>query len=147
MSCSHAEECPLFPLLNASLRGWRDCYCDTEDRWRDCARYKLSRTGRLVPISLLPNGHDAVHLGRAPDAERSGAAEPRHAPPAQLHPGPPSPFEPAPTPVRPPQPSATAHVSQLPGIPPARSRRPAQQARGSKRRWWARLIDWMRGPA
>ena len=52
MGCLHAKGCPLFPLLNASLRGWRDYYCDSEDRWLDCARYKLSRTGQPVPISL-----------------------------------------------------------------------------------------------
>ena len=80
VGCSHREGCPLFPLLNASLRGWRDYYCDSEDRWRDCARYKLSLTGQLVPITLLPNGHDAQLLRPDPDPGRSSAADPRHAP-------------------------------------------------------------------
>lgn len=64
VGCSHATGCPLFPLLNASLQGWRDYYCDSTDRWQECARYKMSLTGERVPISLLPNGHHATHLKR-----------------------------------------------------------------------------------
>jgi hypothetical protein len=139
VGCLHAKGCPLFPLLNASLRGWRDYYCDSEDRWLDCARYKLSRTGQPVPISLLPNGKNAQHLNRAPDADRFGSAEPRQAPPSRLNPGSPgttAPFEPAPAaaPARPLEPSPP---SQAPQPPAARS----------TRRWWTRLADWMRGPA
>ena len=77
VGCSHREGCPLFPLLNSSLRGWRDYYCDSADRWHDCARYKLSRTGQLVPITLLPNGHDAQLLRPDRGADRSGPAGPR----------------------------------------------------------------------
>ncbi|HEY0696341.1 MAG TPA: hypothetical protein VGD43_00850 [Micromonospora sp.] len=64
MACTHVEGCPLFPLLNASLRGWRNYYCDTVDSWRGCARYKMSLTGQPVPINLLPNGAVAQHLER-----------------------------------------------------------------------------------
>jgi hypothetical protein len=56
MSCSHADSCPLFPLLNASLASWRTSYCDDEVAWHDCARYKRSLQGRPVPLALLPNG-------------------------------------------------------------------------------------------
>ncbi|TDD33196.1 hypothetical protein E1288_45750, partial [Saccharopolyspora elongata] len=80
MGCSHAQSCPLFPLLKASLSGWRESYCDSNDRWRDCARYKLASRGQLVPISLLPNGADVGHIRKA--AERSATAEPT--PPAPL---------------------------------------------------------------
>src|SRR5437588_2492723 len=76
VGCTHAQACPLFPLLNESLRGWRDYYCDSDDRWCECARYKLAVTGQLVPISLLPNGKDAQHLRRAADADQSDVAEP-----------------------------------------------------------------------
>ena len=120
VGCSHREGCPLFPLLNASLRGWRDYYCDSEDRWRDCARYKWSLTGQLVPITLLPNGHDAQLLRPDPDAGRSSAADPRHAPsqppPSQLNSGSPETavamarFESVP--ARPLEPSPPSQVSQ-----------------------------------
>lgn len=156
VGCSHREGCPLFPLLNASLRRWRDYYCDSEDRWRDCARYKLSLTGRLVPITLLPNGHDAQLLRPDLDAGRSGAAEPRQAPPSRLNSGSPETAVPmarfesasAPAPARPLEPSPPAQVAQPLGSPPARLTRPARRAHGgSTRRWWTRLADWMAGPA
>jgi hypothetical protein len=166
VGCSHREGCPLFPLLKASLRGWRDYYCDSADRWHECARYKLSLTGRLVPITLLPNGHDAQLLRPDPDAVRPGAAEPRHAPsqapPSQLNSGSPETavpiarFEPGPTPARPLEPSPPSQVSpppvsppavsQPPANPPARLTRPARRAYGSMRRWWTRLADWMARP-
>jgi hypothetical protein len=164
VGCSHRAGCPLFPLLNASLRGWRDHYCDSENRWHDCARYKLSLTGQLVPITLLPNGHDAQLL--RPDASRSGAAKPRPAPKQ----APPSRldsesleravvmarFESVPTsvPEQPIEPPPPAQVPQSPESPPPPSPRPVRQAHSSRRRWWTRLAgswnrfaDWMAGPA
>ena len=158
VGCSHRAGCPLFPLLNASLRGWRDHYCDSENRWHDCARYKLSLTGQLVPITLLPNGHDAQLL--RPEPGESGASEPRRAPEQ----APPSPetavamaqFEPAPAPepARPLEPSPPAQVPQSAESPPSRLARPARQAHGSVRHrwtgltgWWTRFADWMTGPA
>ncbi len=150
VGCSHREGCPLFPLLNASLRGWRDYYCDNDDRWRDCARYKVSLSGRLVPITLLPNGHDAQLLRRDPDADRSGAAESR---PSRQNSGAPETavplarFEPAPVPARPLEPSPPSPVTQPKGRPPARLTQPAHQAHSSTRRWWTRLADWMASPA
>lgn len=171
VGCSHREGCPLFPLLNSSLRGWRDYYCDSADRWHDCARYKLSRTGQLVPITLLPNGHDAQLLRPDRGADRSGPAEPGHAlkqaPPSQLSSGSPKTavpmarFEagpaPAPAPTRLLEPSPPSEVPQLlesppavpqpPGHPPARLTRPARRTHGSTRRWWTRLTDWMAAPA
>ncbi len=57
MSCTHADTCPLFPRLQASLEGWRRVYCDHETDWITCARYEKSLTGATVPITLLPNGH------------------------------------------------------------------------------------------
>jgi hypothetical protein len=171
VGCSHREGCPLFPLLNSSLRGWRDYYCDSADRWHDCARYKLSRTGQLVPITLLPNGHDAQLLRPDRGADRSGPAGPGHAlkqaPPSQLSSGSPKTavpmarFEagpaPAPAPTRLLEPSPPSEVPQLlesppavpqpPGHPPARLTRSARRTHGSTRRWWTRLTDWMAAPA
>lgn len=180
MACSHAAGCPLFPLLRASLQGWRDYYCDSEDRWRDCARYQLSLTGERVPITLLPNGHHALHLRAEADAGRSGAANssqaPRQAPPSQ-----PDSWSPEtasgsqPAPARSPEPygpgtaapESTAHwetapFETAPPPPPTWHHQPSphaqfaqpadhsvryrRQAPSSKRGWWARLADWMRGP-
>jgi hypothetical protein len=182
VGCSHAGDCPLFPLLKASLRDWRDYYCDSEDRWLECARYELSLTGERVPISLLPNGRHAQHLRRAADAAWSDA-DPRKAPgqnpasgpiprsqdpaswflpapppppPGRSEPSRPGagapetgdPFEPAPPPVpvrhRRPYPT---YVPQPSNEPPDRPDQHVRQAPGSKRGWWARLVDWMRGPA
>ncbi len=75
MACSHTSGCPLFPKLNASLRGWRDAYCDSDAGWKGCARYTLSLTGQSVPITLLPNGKYAQTVVRS--GVDSAAARPR----------------------------------------------------------------------
>lgn len=135
MACSHAAACPLFPLLNSSLDGWRRCYCDSSDGWRTCARYKQSLRGQYVPLSLLPNGHDASHLQSA--AERaSGADGPQG---ARAPGGAPTLvdllFEHAPAP------------EDLPD-PPAATTTPRSGYRtGRTRSWWTRLAEWMRTPA
>jgi hypothetical protein len=159
VGCSHREGCPLFPLLNASLRGWRNYYCDSADRWHDCARYKLSLTGQLVPITLLPNGHDAQFLRPDPGTDRSDATEPqpasRQAPPSGLDPGSLQTAEPmaqfesglSPAPVRLRERSSSSQVPQSPESPPAQSTRSARRAYGPTRRWWTRLADWMARPA
>jgi len=156
MGCSHAKTCPLFPLLNASLRGWRESFCDSEARWRECTRYQLASRGQLVPISLLPNGADARHIRNA--AERSAAAEPT--PPAPLISGAPGSeawFEPTPipesarpveAPVQRHEPSSQSRANRVPNTPPAPERKPqSTRPRSSKRRWWTRLAEWMRGPS
>jgi hypothetical protein len=152
VGCSHAEGCPLFPFLRASLQGWRDYYCDSEDRWHDCARYKLARSGQLVPISLLPNGHDAWHLRREAD-ESWSAAQQRQArgqvpvswrEPWQQESA--SWFEPAP----PPAPPSIVAPRPRPRVHPQPSYQAGSDPYGrqiSRRRgWWARLVDWMKGP-
>ena len=159
MGCSHATACPLFPLLKSSLQGWRDHYCDSEDRWLECARYQMSLTGERVPISLLPNGHQALHL--AAEANWSGEAKkkPRRAPREEVQQEPrrtpqpipdPQPsetwdgFEAALPPVTPRhhQPPPGTHFTEPQDLPAGRSRRAAP-----KRGLWARLIDWMTGPS
>jgi hypothetical protein len=149
VGCSHAAGCPLFPLLNLSLQSWRDYYCDSEDRWRDCARYKSSLTGERVPISLLPNGHRVHHL-RTADADPPHEADPmqvprslRQAPLAQPDPSSPetTPFEAAP--ARHHQPAPPTQGPQ----PPDSLTRHARHAPSSKRDWRDRLVDWLKGPA
>lgn len=177
MSCSHAAGCPLFPLLRASLQGWRDFYCDSEDQWLGCARYQVSLTGERVPISLLPNGARARHLeGASTGQDQPGAADPdlgpQQAPPPQHNPWPPenaSWSQPAPAwPSEPAEPVAAAPETMAqfgaasPTIPvshhrpsppppfaqsPDRPSRRAGQRHGSKRGWWARFTEWMGGPA
>jgi hypothetical protein len=175
VGCRHAATCPLFPLLRASLQGWRMYYCDSEDQWHDCARYQLSLTGERVPISLLPNGASARHLEPPADENRSGAADPRQAPRQTPPPGP-DPYSPQtgtwsqPGPDRPPErpgpgtasPGMTAPFAAPPPEPvghhrpsppaqfpqpPDRLARHARPAPDSKRGWWARFADWMKGPA
>ena len=148
MACSHSGGCPLFPKLNASLRGWRDAYCDSDTEWRSCARYTQSLTGRSVPITLLPNGKYAHTMTRAGAAAPASLTAPAETPPGPAPSrfaslprvaaaSPESPFEDAPEQaapvlVRPPLPAA-------PTPPP-----PPAPASGS---WWTRLVNWMRGPA
>lgn len=146
VGCSHTEACPLFPLLNASLRGWSESYCESETRWRECARYKLASKGQLVPISLLPSGADAGHIRSA--AERSATAEPT--PPAPVIsevPGTVGWFEPTPAPAQPREPAPPSAVPQYPGQSQDRAEHPREQRKREKRRWWRRFADWMRGPA
>jgi hypothetical protein len=143
VGCTHTEACPLFPLLNASLDSWRIHYCDSEDHWRNCARYELAVTGKLVPISLLPNGQDARHLKRARDQSN---ASPPSRPGAQAESGwgasASARFESA----FPPAPSTEPQQA-----PPLSSRppwtEPAANTPTPKRRWWTRLADWMKGSA
>lgn len=161
MSCSHAASCPLFPLLKSSLQGWRDHYCDSDDRWNECARYQMSLTGERVPISLLPNGHHALHL--ASQANWSGRAEqkqqapreagerhqtPRRSPVSaadqqlqedirRFDASPPIPAAPRHQP-----PSDRTHLSEPQDSRPGRSRRA-----GRRRGLWSRLVDWMSGPS
>jgi hypothetical protein len=147
MGCSHTERCPLFPLLNASLRSWRDYYCDTKDGWRGCARYKLSLTGVLVPITLLPNGASAQHLRAAAGLDGSGTSQSTHAPSSGLDSGlteftvPTAGFEQMRTPAQPLKPSPSAQVPQTSESPPARLPQP------ERRPWWTRLADWISGPS
>ncbi|MFV1998143.1 MAG: hypothetical protein ACC641_09045 [Acidiferrobacterales bacterium] len=55
-ACSHTSDCELFPMIsvNSALKIWRAFYC--EGKWHECARYKLSLKGKVVPPNLLPNG-------------------------------------------------------------------------------------------
>jgi len=137
VGCSHTTGCPLFPLLNTSLRGWRNYYCDSEDHWLDCARYKLALSGKPVPISLLPNGRQAHHL------DRFGSSELGQAPPPRSGPAPARPLHPSQAPARRPEPPPRSWAPQSRENPHTRGTRRKEPAR----RWWTRLADWMRGPA
>lgn len=136
MACSHSAGCPLFPLLNASLDGWRRCYCDSDDGWRGCARYQQSLRGQYVPLSLLPNGHDAQHLqhAAAPGPAAPGPGGVPGSAPTLLE----LLFEHAPTPDDEPLFAERRRPSPTP--------RPVDEP-DRPRPWWTRLAEWMRSPA
>ena len=147
MGCTHVPDCPLFPKLNASLRGWRDAYCDSDSAWHDCARYKRSQTGGAVPLALLPNGRMAQVLTRARPTAGSPPSRFQVAPVQVATGG--VPFErEGPEPDSPPVRRASAvaerggalvatPVRQSPaGSAPEHDHRPGR---------WARLVAWLRG--
>jgi hypothetical protein len=160
MSCSHVPDCPLFPLLNESLRGWRSYYCNSDQRWHDCARYRMAARGELVPISLLPNGVDAGHIRtaseRAAHSDPTRAQQPVHGAESTVFeaaPRPPLPAEPAfdePTP----RPPSDAQSSSPPAAAPAeRTQVMPQRAatahpwRERLQHWWIQLSTWLGEPA
>lgn len=56
--CPHMESCEMYSLFSHSgtLAVWKINYCTSE--FTRCARYQRSLEGRLVPITLLPNGKE-----------------------------------------------------------------------------------------
>lgn len=155
MACSHTAACPLFPLLNSSLDGWRRCYCDSQNGWRECARYQQSVRGQYVPLSLLPNGHDASHM-RAAGADWTPATDGPAGPAgARTSSGPTVVdllFEPTPAPARTPPSGMRAErlvPDPRPPHPDLRTPPPADRSvhEPPRRPWWKRLAEWMRTPA
>ncbi len=145
MSCTHVPDCPLFPKLNASLRGWRDAYCDSDSAWRDCARFRQSQTGRSVPLALLPNGRLAHTITRSRPTEPSPSrfrtsplgAIPEGATPFERESAEPVVPEPEPVLARP------AGGPQV--AAPRRSTAPSAVRTAHRPGPWARLVAWLRG--
>ncbi len=56
MDCSHIKSCELFVqfALNPALQIWKKHYC--HGTHTECVRYKLSKLGQPIPLTLLPNG-------------------------------------------------------------------------------------------
>lgn len=56
MACSHIDTCELFVqfALNPALDIWKHHYCEGD--FKGCSRFKISKTGRQIPLTLLPNG-------------------------------------------------------------------------------------------
>lgn len=56
MACSHVKNCELFVqfALNPALDIWKEHYCEGE--FKSCARFQQSKSGRQIPLTLLPNG-------------------------------------------------------------------------------------------
>jgi hypothetical protein len=140
MSCTHVPDCPLFPKLNASLRGWRDAYCDSDSAWRGCARFQQSQTGRAVPLALLPNGRMAHTVTRSRPTDPSPSRF-RTAPPRVVAGGG-APFErepELPPPAVPPRSGGTRVAERRPA--------PSAVEPAPRAGRWARLVAWMRGAA
>jgi hypothetical protein len=141
MGCTHVPDCPLFPKLNASLRGWRDAYCDSDSAWRDCARYQQSNAGRPVPLALLPNGRLAHTITRSRDV----AASPSRFAPAPLR----LPAGPGPAFERESVAAEVVHAATPAGdtrvATPVRRPAPAPAPAAPRVGRWARIVAWMRG--
>jgi len=56
MACSHIKSCELFVqfALNPALEIWKTNYCNSD--YECCVRYKMSKIGQPIPLTLLPNG-------------------------------------------------------------------------------------------
>lgn len=56
MPCTHIQSCELFVqfALNPALEIWQKHYCNGD--FKTCSRYQLSKSGKPVPLTLLPNG-------------------------------------------------------------------------------------------
>lgn len=56
MSCSHRKNCQLYPQFAAdpSLKLWQQHYCEAD--FASCARYHTALSGKVIPLTLLPNG-------------------------------------------------------------------------------------------
>lgn len=126
MACTHAAGCPLFPKLNASLRGWRDAYCDSDAGWRGCARFQQSSAGGAVPLALLPNGKYAQAIIRTADAVAVGAPSRFAGAPAQA--------------TR----LGEARLGEAPSPVPEVRVSPTPEPRPGA---WARFVAWLRGDA
>ena len=58
--CTHKDDCPLFEQfqMEASLKIWMLLYCDTEEKFKSCARFEAALKGTVISPSLLPNGEE-----------------------------------------------------------------------------------------
>lgn len=72
MSCSHTQNCQLYPQFAAdpSLKLWQQHYC--ESNFKACARYKIALSGKSIPLTLLPNGK-LLHRYRKRDEMNAAA--------------------------------------------------------------------------
>jgi len=66
MSCTHTEDCQLFPQFAAepALKIWKQHFCEGD--FKKCARYQRALTGVSVPLELLPNGKE-LQVARSKD--------------------------------------------------------------------------------
>lgn len=55
-ACPNVDACPLFPLFSSEGTAgiYKVHYCHSD--YSECARWKMSRSGKLPPATLLPDG-------------------------------------------------------------------------------------------
>ncbi|MBN2421922.1 uracil-DNA glycosylase [Candidatus Woesearchaeota archaeon] len=58
MTCEWFESCPLRRLEREGKikEKWKNNYCDTEDNFKNCIRYKMVERGEAHPDNLMPDG-------------------------------------------------------------------------------------------
>lgn len=73
MACSHIQSCELFVqfALNPALDIWKRHYCEGD--FESCARFQMSKSGRQIPLTLLPNGATITHRETGADATGTAA--------------------------------------------------------------------------
>lgn len=61
--CKHANNCELYEKfrLKGALKIWQIRYCNNASRYETCERFILSKQGKHVAPTLLPNG-DSIPL-------------------------------------------------------------------------------------
>lgn len=58
MSCKWIKICPLRRLEKEGKISdqWKKDYCETEENWKNCKRYQMSKEGEEHPDTLMPDG-------------------------------------------------------------------------------------------
>jgi len=58
MSCKWLESCPLRKLEEQGEISdkWKKNYCDTDKKWKGCARYQASQNNESHSVNLMPDG-------------------------------------------------------------------------------------------
>ena len=59
--CKNMDRCSLYNLMTSSVKilelySFVDEYCKNPEKYKECARYKMSIEGDVPPEELLPNG-------------------------------------------------------------------------------------------
>jgi hypothetical protein len=56
--CTNKAECALFTKFStlSAVKIWKLLYCERDEVFATCQRYRLKLRGEPVPVTLLPNG-------------------------------------------------------------------------------------------
>lgn len=58
MKCKYYKSCPLRDLENKKIIGdhWRKNYCQSENNFKNCLRYKMEKENKFHPDNMMPDG-------------------------------------------------------------------------------------------